>query len=114
MTSMKIWTQENGIEIEEVEFDGDAHAFKIYVDDRYVLTIYAGTAEVTEDIKECLDAGDDVRDFVDDDGNSVGTLIYENCPLKTIIEDWDDDYGDIIAFLCENCPDRDECSERDY
>ncbi len=40
--------------------------------------------------------------------------IYDDCPFKVIIEEWDDDDGDIIALLCECCPDRDECSEKDY
>ena len=40
--------------------------------------------------------------------------VYDNCPYKATIEEWDDDDGDIIALLCENCPDRDECSEKDY
>ena len=37
-------------------------------------------------------------------------LVYENCPFKTIIEDWDDDDGDIITLCCEGCPKRDECA----
>ena len=40
--------------------------------------------------------------------------VYDNCTFKAIIEEWDGDDEDIIAILCENCPDRDECSEKDY
>ena len=40
--------------------------------------------------------------------------VYDDCPFKGTIEEWDDDDGDIIALLCEGCPDRDECSEKDY
>ena len=46
--------------------------------------------------------------------------IYDDCPFQITkiyqltIEEWDDDDGDIIALLCEGCPDRDECSEKDY
>ena len=38
-------------------------------------------------------------------------MVYEKCPFKTTIEEWDDDDGDIVALLCEYCPDRDECGE---
>ena len=31
MISIRTWKQENGIEIDEVEFDGDRHAFEVRV-----------------------------------------------------------------------------------
>ena len=40
--------------------------------------------------------------------------VYDNCPHKATIDEWDEDDGDIIALLCEVCPNRDECSEKDY
>ena len=40
--------------------------------------------------------------------------IYDECEFKTTIEEWDDDDGDIIALVCEHCPNRDVCSEKEY
>ena len=73
-----IWTQANGIVVDEVEFDGDAHAFAIYVDGRCVITIYADSPEQTEEMRARLDAGEDVRDWEDGDGDCVWTLIAED------------------------------------
>lgn len=77
MISIRTWKQENGIEIDEVEFDGDAHAYGICVDGRNVVTIYADSPEDTEDIRAALDAGEDVREWEDGNGRSIGTLIAE-------------------------------------
>lgn len=74
---MRPWGQKNGIEIDEWTFGSDAHAFKIYVDGRHVVTIYADTLEQTDDMRARLDAGEDVRDWEDDSGRSVRTLIAE-------------------------------------
>lgn len=41
MISIRTWKQENGIEIDEVELDGDRHAFEIAYDGRHVVTVYA-------------------------------------------------------------------------
>ena len=70
------WTQ-NGIEIDEVELDGDRHAFEMSVNGRTVVTIYADSPEDTYDIREALDANEDVRDWEDWDGNNVGMLITQ-------------------------------------
>ena len=70
------WTQ-NGIEIDEVELDGDRHAFEMSVNGRHVVTIYTYTREGTEDRRVRLDAGEDVRDWWDCNGNSVWTLIKQ-------------------------------------
>ena len=73
----RIWVQANGIVIEEVEFDGDRHAFEIYADGRHVVTIYADSPEQTEDMRAGLNSGEDVRDWEDGNGQCVGTLISE-------------------------------------
>ena len=70
------WTQ-NGIEIDEVELDGDRHAFEMSVNGRTVVTIYADSPENTYVIREALDANEDVRDWEDEDGNNVGMLITQ-------------------------------------
>ena len=75
MISIRTWKQENGIEIDEVEFDGDWVAFEIAYDGRHVVTIYVDSPEQTEDIRASLDAGEDVRDWEDGNGNCVGELI---------------------------------------
>lgn len=72
-----IWVQANGIVVEEVGFDGDRHAFEIYADGRHVVTIYSDSPSETENIRDNLNAGDDVRDWEDGEGNCVGTLISE-------------------------------------
>ncbi len=77
MASIRTWMQRTEIEIVEVDFDGDAHAFEIYVDGRRITTVYADTPEQTEDMRAGLDAGEDVKDWEDGNGNSVGTLIAE-------------------------------------
>lgn len=61
---IKTWNQ-NGMTIYEVDFDGDRHAFEIYVDGMRVVTIYADSPEQTEDVRAILDAGGDVRDWED-------------------------------------------------
>jgi len=38
---------------------------------------------------------------------------YDECPFKPRIDDWDDDDSGIMAVLCEHCPYRDDCSEKD-
>lgn len=68
------WTQ-NGIEIDEVGCDHDAHAFEIYVDGKNVITIHAATPIESKDMRADLDAGDDVRDWEDGNGVSVETYI---------------------------------------
>lgn len=77
MARIKTWQQKNGIEIDEVEFDGDAHAFEMSVNGKHVVTIYTYTRESTEDRRVRLDAGEDVRDWWDCNGNSVWTLIKQ-------------------------------------
>ena len=77
MITIRNWEQKNGIEIHEVEFDGDRHAFEVCVDGNHVVTIYADTPEDTEGMRASLDAGEDVRDWEDGNGNCVGTLITQ-------------------------------------
>lgn len=38
----------------------------------------------------------------------------ETCPFKDLVQEWDEDDGDIIALICEGCVYRDECSEDEY
>lgn len=75
MASIRTWKQRNGIQIDEVDFYGDIHAFKILVNGRTVVTISADSPEDTYDIREALDANEDVRDWEDGNGNNVGMLI---------------------------------------
>lgn len=75
MAAIKTWQQTSGIEIDEVEFDGDRHAFEVCVDGRHVVTVYADSPEDTEVMRVALDLGGDVRDWDDGNGNCVGTLI---------------------------------------
>jgi hypothetical protein len=37
--------------------------------------------------------------------------IIKNCPFKDFLNEWDEDYDDIITLVCEDCAARDECSE---
>ena len=75
MASIETWKQKSGIEIDEVDFDGDAHAFKIYFENVHVLTVFAFSPEETVNIRASLNAGEDVRDWEDGNGVSVGTHI---------------------------------------
>jgi hypothetical protein len=77
MASIRNWKQRDGIEIDEVELDGDRHAFEMSVNGRTVVTIYADSAENTYAIREALDDSVDVRDWEDGDDNSVGLLIEQ-------------------------------------
>lgn len=77
MASIRTWQQKNGIEIDEVEFDGDAHAFEVCVDSRHVVTIYADSPEQTDNIRASLNANEDVRGWEDGSGHNIGTLIAE-------------------------------------
>ena len=72
----RTWAQP-GMEIDEVEFDGDRHAFEICVNGNHVVTVYADSPEQTEDMRAALDAGEDVRDWEDGLGNNVGLLIRQ-------------------------------------
>ena len=75
MITIRNWEQKNGTEIDEVEFDGDRHAFEVCVDGKHVVSIYADSPEQGEAMRVALDAGEDVRDWEDGLGNSVGVLI---------------------------------------
>lgn len=77
MGCIRIWKQKNGIEIDEVPYDYDYHAFEVCVDNRHVVTIYPDTLEDTEVIRARLNAGEDVRDWEDGNGHCVGTLITQ-------------------------------------
>ena len=72
-----VWIQSSGVEIWEMEFNDDAHAFAIAYDGRHVVTVYADSPENTYDLREALDANEDVRDWEDGDGNNVGMLIRQ-------------------------------------
>ena len=69
------WKQANGIEIDEVILLGDAYAYKVYADGKHVVTLYANTPEEAEEIRTSLNAGEDVKDWEDGNGNKVGVLI---------------------------------------
>ena len=80
MTTEKIlgmWMMPSGVEIIEVEYDSDMYAFKLCVDGKHVVSIYADSPEQTEGIRAGLNACEDVRDWSDGSGRSIGTLIAE-------------------------------------
>jgi len=107
MTTEKIlgvWIQSSGVEIWEMEFNDDAHAFAIAYDGRHVVTVYADSPENTYDLREALDANEDVRDWEDGDGNNVGMLIRQRTGdglRETLrrIEDAGTCYNDARPFL---------------
>jgi len=72
-----IWIQPSGVEIIEVDYDHEAHAYEISYDGRHVVTIYTDTPEDTEVIRARLNADEDVRDWEDGNGRCIGTLIAE-------------------------------------
>ena len=73
------WTQ-NGIEIDEVEFDGDRHAFEVFVNGKHIVAIYPATPIEAKDMRADLDAGDDVRDWEDGNGVSIEMLMMQMKP----------------------------------
>ena len=77
MASIETWKQKNGIEIDEVDYDGDHYVFDVYVDGKHVVTIYPYSPEDTENIRIALNLGEDVRDFENGHGCNVGALIAE-------------------------------------
>ena len=80
MTTEKIlgvWIQSSGVEIWEMEFNDDAHAFAIAYDGRHVVTVYADSPKDTEAMRASLDDGDDVRDWENGTGICIGTLIRQ-------------------------------------
>jgi len=77
MASIRNWKQRDGIEIDEVEFDGDRHAFEVCVDSKHVVTVYADTPEDTEGMRASLDDGDNVGCWENGNGICIGTLIAE-------------------------------------
>ena len=76
MASIRTWKQSNRIEINEVEFDGGANAFEVTFRGKPVVTMHADTPGQSKDMRASLDDGEDVRDWVDADGISVGTLLF--------------------------------------
>lgn len=56
---MREWNFENGINVEECEFDYDLHCFKVYNGEKYLGIIYPGSIEDMESCIEELDNGND-------------------------------------------------------
>ena len=75
MASIRTWKQSNGIQIDEVEHDGDAHAFAVSANGKHLITIYADTPGQSSDMRACLDDGDDVREWEDGYGVSIEMLM---------------------------------------
>ena len=103
MATIRTWKQRNGIEIDEVEFDGDWVAFEIAYDGKHVVTIYVDSPEQGEAMRASLDAGEDVRDWEDGNGHCVATVIRQRTTglretLKRI-EDAGTCYNDVRPFL---------------
>jgi len=101
MVAIKTWQQPSGIEIDEVELDGDRHAFEVCVDGKHVVTVYADSLEDTEDIRDRLDGGHNVRCWEDGNGISIESLIRQRTgdglreTLKRI-EDAGTCYNDVL------------------
>ena len=76
MASIRNWKQSNRIEVDEVEFDGARHAFEISFRGKHLITIYSDTPGQSMDMRASLDDGEDVREWEDGDGVSVGTLLF--------------------------------------
>ena len=77
MVSIRTWRQKNGIEIDEVEYDGDTHAFEVCVDGKHVVTVYADSLEDTEGMRASLDDGYNVGCWENGNGVCIGTLIRQ-------------------------------------
>lgn len=55
---MRKW-KNNNIEIEEIPYNADLHAFEVYKDAQKLGVIYPDSVEAMEEIAERLDAGED-------------------------------------------------------
>ena len=77
MKYIRTWKQKSGIEIDQVDFDGDRYVFDVYVNSKHVATIYPDSPEDTENIRIGLNLGEDVRDFENGHGRNIGALIAE-------------------------------------
>lgn len=66
---MREWKFENGIEVYEVEFDYDLHAFKVYNGDDFLGTVYPSTIADMEECIQNLDEGNDPISTCWEDGN---------------------------------------------
>ena len=104
MTTKKIlnvWVQSSGIEIWEIEHDNDTCAYGIAYDGRHVVTIYPDSPEQSEEMRAALDAGEDVRDWEDELGNSVGTLIRQRTTgLRDTLRELEDEGCCYNGELC--------------
>lgn len=71
----KEWKFENGIRVEEVDFDYDLHIFKVYSGDRYLGNVWPS---IIEDMNECIaqlnDGSDPVTDSWEDGYGNPCTL----------------------------------------
>ena len=96
----RTWAQP-GMEIDEVELDGARHAFEMSVNGRHIVTIYTGSPGNTYAIREALDAGEDVRDWEDGDGNNVGMLIRQRTTgLRDTLRELEDEGCCYNGELC--------------
>lgn len=79
--TVNTWKLRNGVEIKETRFCGDL-AFEVGVDDVFVTSIPSGSTEQSDEMRDALDRGEDVRDWEDGHGNSVGTLIEKTRTME--------------------------------
>ena len=56
---MRVWKFDNGISVEEGNYDGDLHCFWVYDGDTYLGTIYPDTIIDMEDCADAMDYGTD-------------------------------------------------------
>ena len=73
---MREWKFENGIEVYEVEFDFDLHAFKVYNEENFLGTVFPDSIENMESMIEELDDGKDLISGHWEDGRGNSCTLY--------------------------------------
>lgn len=72
---MGIWKFEDGIEVYEVDFDGDLHNFNVYNGDDFLGTVYpASVADMNTCIKDLNEGSNPIVDGWEDGNGNTCTL----------------------------------------
>lgn len=95
---MEKWKFLNGVEVVEVEYESDLHAFEVWQDVYYAGTIYPADIAEMYRIKNCLETEDPITGHWEDGlGNSFHPLTYgiqrtweysNGIKVEEVIEDW--------------------------
>lgn len=75
---MREWNFENGINVEECDFDYDLHCFRVYNGEEYLGTVYPDSIESVNSCINDLDNGKDPITFGWEDG----------CGNSCVIDGW--------------------------